>query len=82
MQFTDDSGGPAWLVHETAGSFKAFSAVCTHAGCTVQPSGGQFICPCHGGSYSITTGQVLGGPPPRPLAALPIEVVDGSVRLV
>ncbi|HET6911659.1 MAG TPA: Rieske 2Fe-2S domain-containing protein [Mycobacteriales bacterium] len=82
LSFTDDNGDPAWLIHESAGDFKAFSAVCTHAGCTVQPSGGQFICPCHGGSYSITTGQVLGGPPPAPLTALPIKVVDGSVRLV
>lgn len=82
LQFTDDNGDPAWLIHESAGDFKAFSAVCTHAGCTVQPSGGQFICPCHGGSYSITTGQVLGGPPPAPLTALPIKVVAGSVRLV
>jgi len=82
VQFTDRSGDPAWLVHEHSGDFKAFSAVCTHAGCTVAVSGGEFVCPCHGGSYSITTGQVLGGPPPQPLAPVSITVVDGSVRLV
>jgi thiosulfate dehydrogenase (quinone) large subunit len=82
VRFTDDSGAPAWLLHETNGDFRAFSAVCTHAGCAVDLSGGDFVCPCHGGSYSAATGEVLGGPPPSPLPALAIKVVDGDVRLV
>src|SRR4051812_13474195 len=35
VEFRDDFGQPAWLVHESSGEFRAFSAVCTHAGCTV-----------------------------------------------
>ena len=82
VRFSDTNGDPAWLLHEPNGDFRAFSAVCTHAGCAVDLSGGQFVCPCHGGSYSAATGAVLGGPPPSPLPALPIKVVDGDVRLV
>jgi thiosulfate dehydrogenase [quinone] large subunit len=82
--FRDPSSNPAGLVHEPDGAFRAFSAVCTHAGCTVEFDGGQgaFICPCHGGAYAATTGDVLAGPPPAPLRRLPVEVVNGDVRLV
>jgi thiosulfate dehydrogenase [quinone] large subunit len=82
LRFTDNHGNPAWLLHEQDGTFRAFSAVCTHAGCPVDLSGGQFVCPCHGGTYSATTGAVLGGPPPSPLPALSVRVVNGDVRLL
>ena len=82
VRFSDDNGDPAWLVHETNGDFRAFSAICTHAGCAVDISGGQFVCPCHGGTYDISSGEVTGGPPPQPLAPLKVDVVNGDVRLV
>lgn len=84
MPFQAPDGSPAWLVHEPDGSFKAFSAVCTHAGCTVEYDGGQgaFICPCHGGAYAASSGAVLGGPPPAPLPPVHVEVVRGDVRVV
>jgi thiosulfate dehydrogenase [quinone] large subunit len=82
LRFQDANGDPAWLVHEQDGGFRAFSAVCTHAGCTVDVSDGEFVCPCHGGRYDIRTGAVTGGPPPVSLPSLPIRVVDGGVRLV
>jgi thiosulfate dehydrogenase [quinone] large subunit len=78
---TDDS--PAWVVHPSGNTFVAFSAICTHAGCTVQydPSNIQFICPCHSGVYDARTGQVLQGPPPAPLPPIPVHVVDGKIRV-
>ena len=81
VQFNDNQGQPAWLIRETSGAFRAFSAVCTHAGCVVGVGGGQFICPCHGGSYSLSTGAVLGGPPPSGLTPIPVHVTGGVVRL-
>lgn len=77
------SGQPAWLVHPSAGSFVAFNAICTHAGCPVQfdPSAEVFVCPCHGGVYNAHTGQVLQGPPPAPLTRIPVTVVAGQVRV-
>jgi thiosulfate dehydrogenase [quinone] large subunit len=83
-QFSDPaSGQPAWLVHPSSGTFVAFSAVCTHAGCTVQFSSSDltFVCPCHGGTYSAKTGQVLAGPPPSPLPQIPVHDVNGELRV-
>ena len=49
-----------------AGEFKAFSAICTHKGCTVASvANGTINCPCHGSMYDMATGQVTGGPAPR-----------------
>lgn len=80
----NDRTGPAWLVHEPDGSFRCFSAICTHAGCTVEYDGGQgaFVCPCHGGAYAASSGAVIAGPPPSPLPRLSVEVVKGDVRRV
>ena len=75
--------GPQVVVTQpTAGEFKAFSAVCTHMGCIVnQVSNGTIDCPCHGSQYSITTGDVVAGPAPRPLPAKQIKVSGSSVFL-
>ncbi len=53
---------------------------CTHLGCTVpwREDEGRFHCPCHGGIYN-KKGEVLAGPPPRPLDLFSAEVVDGKV---
>ena len=69
-QFTDPAQGiPAYVVQPSQGSFVAFSAVCTHMGCTVgfyEPEL-QFRCPCHGSIFSATTGAVIQGPASVPL---------------
>ena len=57
------------VTQPTAGTFKAFSAVCTHEGCLVASvANGTITCPCHMGQFSATDGSVQGGPPPSPLA--------------
>ena len=81
VQFRDKTGRPAWLVHDSSG-IRAFSAVCTHAGCTVGIQGNDFVCPCHGGTFSTANGSVLAGPPPAPLAPVKVQVVNGDVYLV
>lgn len=53
---------------------------CTHLGCTVpwRDDEDRFHCPCHGGIYN-KQGEVLAGPPPRPLDLFPVEIVDGEI---
>jgi Rieske Fe-S protein len=68
----------AVVTQPTAGDFKAFSAVCTHQGCTVGAiKDGTIKCPCHGSMYSIKDGSVTGGPAPKPLSAIAVKV-DGD----
>jgi Rieske Fe-S protein len=63
-----------------AGTFAAFTAVCTHAGCLVDSvSGGTINCPCHGSKFSITNGSVVNGPASSPLAAVGIKVQGSSI---
>jgi Rieske Fe-S protein len=62
------------------GSFKAFSAICTHQGCIVASvSNGTINCPCHGSKFSIENGSVVHGPAPSPLAAIAIKVEGTSI---
>lgn len=75
-------GHPAVVLQKAPGVFVAFSAVCTHLGCIIRwvPDKGEFLCPCHAGRFS-GDGKVLGGPPPKPLQAIPIAL-SGTNLLV
>lgn len=65
-----------------AGEFKAFSAICTHKGCTVAGvANGTITCPCHGSTYDAATGQVTGGPAPAPLPSKTVTVSGGSITI-
>jgi Rieske Fe-S protein len=56
-----------------AGTFKGFSAVCPHQGCTVAGvQDGAIVCPCHGSRFDTSTGDVLQGPANAPLAPIPV----------
>lgn len=57
----------------------AFSAKCTHQGCTVAPDGVTLACPCHGSVYDARTGKVLNGPAPAPLPGIDVVVTNGEV---
>jgi Rieske Fe-S protein len=62
------------------GTFKAFSAVCTHQGCLVDSVDGDEIkCPCHGSVYSAEDGSVINGPAPDPLPAVQVKVKGDEV---
>jgi cytochrome b6-f complex iron-sulfur subunit len=72
-------GSPIIVAQPTAGNVVAFTAVCTHMGCTVKPAGKELDCPCHGSKYDAFTGKVLGGPAPAPLAPVPVKVSGADV---
>lgn len=67
---------PCLLIRKPDNQFVAFSRTCTHAGCPVfyHPENNDIECPCHGGYFSVDDGRVLGGPPPRPLPRIELEV--------
>jgi Rieske Fe-S protein len=62
------------------GQYKAFSAVCTHAGCVVDKvEDGKVSCPCHGSKFDAHTGKVLQGPAGAPLPAVEVKAVGGKL---
>ena len=66
---------PAILVRTPEGELRAYSAVCTHLECTVQYKAetSQIWCACHNGFYDLS-GNVVSGPPPRPLEGFTVAV--------
>ncbi len=83
-QFTAPDGSPAYLFRTKAGVF-AYSAICTHQGCTVgyNPSSNTFDCPCHGGKFNPANGgAVLAGPPLAPLASIKVAIQGNSIVTV
>lgn len=73
---------PPTILAWTAEGFVAYSAICTHLGCTASTlrrmegtDFPQLLCPCHGGIYDPQSGAIVkAGPPPRPLPQLPIQI--------
>lgn len=70
------------VVQPSKGDFKAYSAICTHQGCTVgKVEDGQIVCPCHGSHYSIKDGSPVSGPAPSPLAPKKVTVSGGQITV-
>jgi Rieske Fe-S protein len=68
------------ITQPAAGSYKAFTAVCTHQGCIVSTvADGTIDCPCHGSKFSVKDGSVVNGPAPSPLAPVAIKVEGTSI---
>ncbi len=62
------------------GEYKAFSAVCTHMGCTVADLSHDVVtCPCHGSRFDALTGAVRHGPATKPLPPVRVRTEDGKV---
>lgn len=69
------------VTQPTAGAFKAFSSICTHAGCPVAEVTDTINCNCHGSKYSITDGSVVNGPAKEPLGAKTATVASDKVTV-
>jgi len=79
--FEDPQGGPAFLLQPAAGTFLAYSGICTHNGCTVGYDEGaaEFACPCHGARFEAATGDVVQGPAQRPLTKIAVVESGGVI---
>jgi nitrite reductase/ring-hydroxylating ferredoxin subunit len=71
----------AILVRSIDGTYHAFGQKCTHLSCPVyfDRSQQRLECPCHEGAFDAQTGNVLHGPPPRPLDTVRLEVRGNEV---
>lgn len=71
----------AILIRSRDGSYHAFGQKCTHLSCPVYyaKENQRLECPCHEGGFSEITGEVLYGPPPRPLDRIKLEIHNGRV---
>jgi len=60
----------------------ALDSTCTHLGCRTKfnADSGNIECPCHGGVYD-TRGNVVSGPPPTPLAQVPVRVEQDRIMV-
>jgi Rieske Fe-S protein len=72
-------GKPIIVSQPAAGEVVAFSAICTHKGCTVAPEATNLMCPCHGSTYDLATGENTGGPAPKPLTEIAVKVEGDDV---
>ncbi len=72
-------GKPIIVAQPSTGKVVAFTAICTHQGCTVNPDGAVLRCPCHASTYDAFTGKNTSGPAQGPLAAIPVTVSGGAV---
>jgi len=67
--------GTVYVLREAGGRVRAWSAVCPHASCNVswEPGSARYFCPCHASAFGLD-GAVTGGPSPRALDELIVEL--------
>jgi Rieske Fe-S protein len=72
---------PAVLLKVSESSVVAFSQKCTHLGCVVyfESDADRWHCPCHEGNFEALTGEVISGPPTRPLGRIDVEIRDDGM---
>jgi len=81
QKFVAANGSPAFLFRTKSGVF-AYSAICTHQGCTVDyfKAGKKLVCPCHGASFDpFNAGKVVSGEANFPLAKINVTITSGWV---
>ena len=66
---------PCILIRPDEQTYVAYSQKCTHLSCAVYYARkkNRLECPCHEGYFSVRNGDVLQGPPPRPLPRVILE---------
>jgi 3-phenylpropionate/trans-cinnamate dioxygenase ferredoxin subunit len=66
------------------GVLRAVDDTCTHMACSLSEGdieGTSVVCPCHFGRFDLATGEVLGGPPERPIGVWRAALRDGVLEL-
>ncbi|UFU01790.1 Rieske (2Fe-2S) protein [Ruania suaedae] len=76
---TTAEGAEIMVVRTAEDEVHAFSAICTHQGCSVRPQDGELYCPCHGSRFDQSTGEATDGPAEDPLPEVPVAIENGNV---
>ena len=73
---------PIFVVRTDEETVVGLAGVCTHLHCVLEWTGEQrqLACPCHEGAFDLN-GNVLKGPPPRPLRRYRVQTQLGQVYL-
>jgi cytochrome b6-f complex iron-sulfur subunit len=76
------AGMPAMVINRPGKGYVAFSRVCSHLGCLVDYDKvrNRIFCPCHAAVFDLE-GNVVTGPPPKPLQKLPLKVEGESITI-
>jgi len=71
-----------YVIRGPGDQVKAFSNICTHLICRVtwKDEDKEFHCPCHSGVFNVD-GQVVSGPPPRPMDTYQVKVENGNISI-
>lgn len=72
-----------YVLTDDGRTYIAMSNICTHLGCRVRwiDERQQFFCPCHNGVFD-REGNVVAGPPPRPLDRFEVKVEEGRILIL
>ena len=76
-----DEDSPALLIRLESGEHVAYLQRCTHLSCPVHFAAktNRLECPCHNGAFDALTGNVLEGPPPRPLPRIRLRTAGNQI---
>lgn len=79
-----EDGEHAILLRLDEDRYVAYSGICTHLSCEVywNPDSRELICPCHNAYFEAETGEIIAGPPPRPLPRIELDEQDGTIFAV
>ena len=80
-KFVAANGAPAFLFRTKSGVF-AYSAICTHQGCTVDylKAGKKLVCPCHGASFDpFDAGKMVSGEGKGPLGKIAVSIKNSWI---
>ncbi len=72
-----------YILTDNGRDFIALSNICTHLGCRVRwiADRQEFFCPCHNGIFD-KEGNVVAGPPPRPLDRYSVKLEDSNLFIL
>jgi nitrite reductase/ring-hydroxylating ferredoxin subunit len=77
--------GEEVLVVNLGGRYRAVSATCTHAGCSLVDDGdleeGTVVCGCHGSIFDLETGEAVGPPADESVPVYSVRVEGDEVQV-